>query len=511
MFTRNICALKTIPLAAVLAACAGNAVADSLVWTGAAGDLRFNTPGNWNIGRVPQAGDTAYITAPRSTTIVADGGIVGHLYCDASLIITTTGSFHIYGDSDVWGEFLMVGNRLDVIGGTLSLHADYNVWQRGQIYTVANSVGTIHLMPGSYMQIGGIGPLLLGCNLINDGTVDFTKGQVSFYPFGIGGSYVNNLVIDNKHLWRNATGTSISQADYGHNLQSFVFNEGGWSYEGSAGSCSIGVKTSLWNPGGIDVGPGVEVTFDNITNIDNVTGALYSGTWAMYGGVIHTNRDITSIEKGASVSVVGSGSFMDGLTRVQTIKGTLFVDGGADVTLAPFSLNTLQNYGTLAVGAGSHLRVNAGYWQHPGATLRRFIDNSGPTPLVGTFDTLLSSTVGGDLSVEFYSDNLTPGQEFSMIQMAPSACCGVSGTFENVSVSSNGTHRVVTRYDADAVKAVVPVCPSDFDGDGFVTGDDFDSFVDEFQAGKAAADFDSDGFVTGDDFDAYVEAFELGC
>lgn len=157
------------------------------------------------------------------------------------------------------------------------------------------------------------------------------------------------------------------------------------------------------------------------------------------------------------------------------------------------------------------LRVNAGYWQHPGATLRRFIDNSGPAPLVGTFDTLLSSTVGGDLSVEFYSDNLTPGQEFSMIQMAPSACCGFSGTFENVSVSSNGTHRVVTRYDADAVKAVVPVCPSDFDGDGFVTGDDFDSFVDEFQAGKAAADFDSDGFVTGDDFDAYVEAFQLGC
>lgn len=52
--------------------------------------------------------------------------------------------------------------------------------------------------------------------------------------------------------------------------------------------------------------------------------------------------------------------------------------------------------------------------------------------------------------------------------------------------------------------------PADFDGDGFITGDDFDAYVAEFEAGNATADFDHDCFVTGDDFDAFVIAFEIG-
>jgi len=54
-------------------------------------------------------------------------------------------------------------------------------------------------------------------------------------------------------------------------------------------------------------------------------------------------------------------------------------------------------------------------------------------------------------------------------------------------------------------------CPSDFDQDGFVTGDDFDAYVAAFELGSPSSDFDKDGFVTGVDFDAYVAAFESGC
>ncbi len=57
----------------------------------------------------------------------------------------------------------------------------------------------------------------------------------------------------------------------------------------------------------------------------------------------------------------------------------------------------------------------------------------------------------------------------------------------------------------------VTVCPADFDGDGFVTGDDFDAFALAFVAGSLAADVNGDGSVTGDDFDAFTSAFELGC
>lgn len=54
-------------------------------------------------------------------------------------------------------------------------------------------------------------------------------------------------------------------------------------------------------------------------------------------------------------------------------------------------------------------------------------------------------------------------------------------------------------------------CAADFDGDGFLTGDDFDAYVAAFESGSVLSDFDRDGFVTGDDFDGYVAAFEAGC
>lgn len=56
-----------------------------------------------------------------------------------------------------------------------------------------------------------------------------------------------------------------------------------------------------------------------------------------------------------------------------------------------------------------------------------------------------------------------------------------------------------------------PSCPTDFNHDGFVTGDDFDGYVQAFVDGLASADFNHDGFVTGDDFDSFVAAFGAGC
>lgn len=67
-------------------------------------------------------------------------------------------------------------------------------------------------------------------------------------------------------------------------------------------------------------------------------------------------------------------------------------------------------------------------------------------------------------------------------------------------------------YSVDNV-SIRPVesCAADFDGDGFVTGIDFDLYVIAFEGGDMAADFDGDGFLTGIDFDLYVAAYEAGC
>jgi len=56
-----------------------------------------------------------------------------------------------------------------------------------------------------------------------------------------------------------------------------------------------------------------------------------------------------------------------------------------------------------------------------------------------------------------------------------------------------------------------PPCAADFNGDGFLTFEDFDAFVESFEIGESKADFDGDGFITFEDFDAFVVAFEVGC
>ena len=57
----------------------------------------------------------------------------------------------------------------------------------------------------------------------------------------------------------------------------------------------------------------------------------------------------------------------------------------------------------------------------------------------------------------------------------------------------------------------IDYCPSDFDLNGFVNGDDFDGFMLAFFFGDIAADFDGNTFVNGDDFDFFMEAFFVGC
>ncbi|MFO0836804.1 MAG: hypothetical protein U0638_17725 [Phycisphaerales bacterium] len=62
----------------------------------------------------------------------------------------------------------------------------------------------------------------------------------------------------------------------------------------------------------------------------------------------------------------------------------------------------------------------------------------------------------------------------------------------------------------DNVTAIY-VCLADFDGDGFVNGNDYDAFAGVFDVADPAADINSDGFVNGDDYDVFAEAFDAGC
>ncbi|NUQ51171.1 MAG: hypothetical protein HUU19_00580 [Phycisphaerales bacterium] len=61
------------------------------------------------------------------------------------------------------------------------------------------------------------------------------------------------------------------------------------------------------------------------------------------------------------------------------------------------------------------------------------------------------------------------------------------------------------------LKVTGTMCAADFNGDGFVNGDDYDAFASAFDAGDAAADFNHDGFVNGNDYDEFASAFDAGC
>ena len=97
----------------------------------------------------------------------------------------------------------------------------------------------------------------------------------------------------------------------------------------------------------------------------------------------------------------------------------------------------------------------------------------------------------------------TVGSVFSL-DMSDSGRYVLAGN-KNVHANTNGNGGTTNLLDLGSD------CPADFDGDGFVTGIDYDLYVAAFEAGEMSADFDGDGFITGIDFDLYVGAFEAGC
>lgn len=54
-------------------------------------------------------------------------------------------------------------------------------------------------------------------------------------------------------------------------------------------------------------------------------------------------------------------------------------------------------------------------------------------------------------------------------------------------------------------------CFADFDGDGFITFEDFDAYVSAFEQGLASSDANGDGCLDFTDFDDFVTALEAGC
>ena len=112
------------------------------------------------------------------------------------------------------------------------------------------------------------------------------------------------------------------------------------------------------------------------------------------------------------------------------------------------------------------------------------------------------SSPGTAADVQLWLDNAT--ENFGWIIVNDESGEQTSRRFDTRENPNEASRpRLVIEYTED--------CAADFDGDGFISGVDYDLYVQAFEAGDVSADFDGDGFITGVDFDLFVQAFEAGC
>ncbi|MFO0833930.1 MAG: GC-type dockerin domain-anchored protein [Phycisphaerales bacterium] len=89
--------------------------------------------------------------------------------------------------------------------------------------------------------------------------------------------------------------------------------------------------------------------------------------------------------------------------------------------------------------------------------------------------------------------------------------------FQSSAQINNRRQIVIAGFDNNSTRrgavllSPIGMCRADYNGDGFVNGDDYDAFAEDFDEGWPGADMNHDGFVNGDDYDAFSSAFDAGC
>lgn len=217
---------------------------------------------------------------------------------------------------------------------------------------------------------------------------------------------------------------------------------------------------------------------------------------------------------GAKIELAGGG-------EVVLIPATTVVSLAAALNLSPSGgLPRVLNTGDRVVvwtGSGSNGDASED-WMNVDATLglsglpilnsqNQVHANCGESVTIG-----VSAT--GATSYRWYKDGtpLNDGQTGSGATISGSSAAVM--TIVGFSFDDEGQYWcVVGNCVGDRQTAASPVflCFGDFNCDGFVNGDDYDSFASLFESGDLGADINHDGFVNGDDYDAFASRFELGC
>lgn len=289
----------------------------------------------------------------------------------------------------------------------------------------------------------------------------------------------------------------------------------GWTISGTSG---IDLVRGLWQPA--EGAQSISLNWTSPSTIAQLIGTQAGAKYALTFAMAAENPATVNLVR--TMDVVWAGGLVAGTVFSPTGHTNAamgwetheFIVTGSGSDLLQFRSTTTGNpaYGP-ALDAVS-LRVVLGIDAQPDA-------ETGCATGSGTF----SIVAGGDGPFEYQWQIERAADSWVALSGEPvSLACGgvaVAGSPEESSTTVGvrgctgvfGIRCIVSNeFGALSSRTVtLTVCAPDFDCDGFVTGADFDLYVQAFESGDMAADFDGDGFITGVDFDSYVVAFEEGC
>lgn len=394
------------------------------------------------------------------------------------------------------GSRLLVGQQL-VVGGTDTTTGDASQLrvENGGLLTcgdllvreqsslwVTNSTATVQ----NGATIDSL--VLLESATINASTINVRHGELR------GSGTVNA----NVNISSDGTATCVGTLTMG--------NPGSNAGFGSAGLLDVGSAAVTLLDSNLAIGKNLSLNGGSLTAVN---GYVAAGT----GQTTGTGTINASFRNAGTIAATGAGiTFNDRLEGPGDFGGTRITLGTTGFMFQDCTFACdLVNNGHLAPGleineAASSITVNGNYTQGPTGVLDIDLDGCESSDVLHVSGT---ATLGGTLRLTATRGYIPRhGHRVHIVQ-----CPNVTGLFSSIELFNFPAGYTVAPFLSTQGYGILiqSDCIAEFDGDGFVSGADFDGFVQAFEEGTGAADIDADCFITGNDFDRYVLFFEQGC